>query len=123
MRRPSFVKQRRRLDCLVTFQRRTEARDEFNEPTENGWSELFKARCAVYPAPGYERFTDAQTSATLPVMIEIRSEERARDLLAKDRAVVTTPDNVVTTYNILSPREQAERGDNIRLTAATDEGV
>lgn len=124
MRRPSYVKQRLRLDSKVKFQRRGDGRNELNEPTPDAWADLFETRCAVYPAPGYERFANQQTTATAPILIEVRSEARTRDLRASDRAIVTPPDGgPAITYNIVSPREQAERGDNIRITAAADKGV
>ncbi len=123
MRRPSYLKQRRRLDSIVTFQRRTNAKDGFNAPTKDGWADVFETRCAVYPAPGFERFANAQNAATAPVMIEVRSEPRTLDLKAKDRLIIHGPDGLKesgTTYNIVSPNEQLERGSNIRITAAVD---
>lgn len=115
MRRPTFVKQRRRLDTKVEFQRRTNERDKLNAPTKTGWAKLFDTRCAVYPAPGYERFANAQNTATAPILIEVRSEQRTQGLTSEDRAVING-----VTYNIISPAEQAERGSNIRIAAAVE---
>ena len=124
MRRPSYVKQRRRLDSKVTFQRRGEASDEFNEPTEAAWQNLFDTRCAVYPAPGFERFDNSETTGVASMLVEVRAEARTRGLKSSDRAVVTAADSgIVTIYNIVSPSEQAERGDNIRIIVAADEGA
>lgn len=116
MRRPTYVKQRRRLDASVRFERRTNAKDEFNQLLPDAWATLFTTRCAVYPAPGFEQYENAQKAATAPIMIEVRSEVRTRGLLAKDRAVIEG-----ITYNIAAPREQMERGSNIRIIAAVDE--
>ena len=115
MRRPSFVKQRRRLDKKVTFQRRSGAKDAFNAPAKAGWVDLFETRCAVYPAPGFERFANAQNAATAPIMCEVRSETRTQSLLSSDRLIV---DGV--TYNIVAPVEQLERGSNMQIIAAVD---
>lgn len=115
MRRPSFVKQRRRLDRNATFQRRSGSVNTMNEPVEGDWLETFSTRCATYPAPGFERLEGGQNISTSPMMIEVRSDSRSLAILPSDRVIV---DNV--TYNIVAPVEQPERGANIRIIAAVD---
>jgi hypothetical protein len=117
MRRPTYVVQRRKLDKKVVFERRSTARDDFNQPTKAGWDNLFETRCALYPAPGQERFTQAQgaTSATANMMIEVRSEARTLGLLPSDRALV---DGV--PYLLAAPPVQPERGSNLQIYASAD---
>lgn len=115
MRRPSFIKPRSKLDKVITFQRRGAATDEFNAPVETNWVDLFSTRCAVYPAPGYEKYQSAQNAATAIILIEVRSEIRTRGLKPADRCVIDGQ-----KYNIVAPPDQLERGRNIQISAAYD---
>jgi len=115
MRRPTFVKQRSRLDKRVYFERKSNARDAFNEEGAPNWQPLFDTKCAIYPAGGYEKFSAGQNAATHPIVCEVRYEDRAKTLLPSDRLKV---DGV--TYSIVAPIEQMERGRNVRIVAAAD---
>lgn len=117
MRRPRYLKPRRKLDKEVTFQRRGNGRTALNQPTKDSWDNLFTTRCAIYPAPGAERFTQAQgsTAATANMMIEVRNQPEVLDLLPSDAALVDGK-----RYLLAAPPVQPERGSNVQIFVAMD---
>lgn len=115
MLRPRYLKQRRRLDQVITIERRGDLRNEMNE-IEHNWAPVFTTRAAAYPAPGFERSIDTdQNVATAPVTFEVRDETRTRAILPSDRVSWQGQ-----PYNIVAPVEQPERGRNLRIVTAAD---
>lgn len=113
MRRPAYVKQRRRKDRKITFLRAGGARNEMNEPSTE-FAPLFTTRCAAYPSPGFERIENSQQVAVLPILIEVRSETRTKGIQVTDKAAIGDDP---TRYDIVSI-EQPDRGGDIRIVAA-----
>lgn len=109
--RSKFAGKRVKLDRKVTFERQGEDKNSFNEVNRGNWAPIFDTRCALYPAPGSEKYDVARTQYIAPVIIEVRSEGRTDTLKTSDRAII---DGKV--YEIIS-FEQPKRDSNIRIAA------
>jgi head-tail adaptor len=114
---PGFLSQRRRLDQIITIQRKGGATNAMNEPTED-WADVFTTRAAAFPSPGFERQISDQMVATTPMTFEVRAEDRTRSILPSDRVKWDSNGNQI--FNIVAPVEQLERGSNLRITTAAD---
>lgn len=110
-----FRKDRRRLDKRAFFLSPPTAPNEFNEAAGD-YTAAFDRKCALYPAPGTERYANKENVSTAPVLIEVRDESVIRDLNTDYRVVVDGK-----TYEIVS-LDQPERGANW-VVAAVNNGV
>lgn len=108
-----FRKDRRRLDKRAFFQAPPVAADEFNEMSGE-YTAAFDVKCALYPAPGTERYANKENVASAPVLIEVRDDPRVRLLNADNRAIVGGK-----TYEIVS-LDQPERGANWIIAAVNN---
>lgn len=118
MARTRYYGRRRRMKARITFQRQDDGANEFNEKVPDGWRDIFSTRGAIYPAPvpGSERYANAQTAASTPSIVEVRSEERTIAILPSDRIVHKDTGLI---YNIVS-KDQAETDTNIRFGVVAD---
>lgn len=115
--RPRWIKQRQRLDQVITIQRKGAGSNDFNEPNAE-WADVFTTRAAAYPSPGFERVVSDQQVATQPMTFEVRDEPRTQDIKASDRIKWDSRNDKI--FNIVAPVEQPERGSNLRITTAAD---
>lgn len=117
MRRPTWIKQRRRHDAKITIMRRVAGRNAMNELV-NDFEPVFTTRASAYPAPGFERSISDANVATMPMTFEVRDEARTRAILPTDKLRWDSNGNQM--FNIVAPVEQPERGSDLRIIAAAD---
>ena len=111
-----FNRSHRRMREKITIQRKGDARDEMNAPTEAAWADVFTTKAASYPAPGTEKWAAAQEGAALLLLFEVRADSNTQSILPSDR-VRRHKDG--RFYNIVT-LEQPESDSNIRIGTAVD---
>lgn len=101
----------KRFDRIVMLRRRGAGTNALNEPTTT-FEDVGELRARTFPAPGTEKYANAQNAATAPTVFEFRDSPTARTITADDIIRMDAVD-----YGVLS-RHQQERGGVHRVLAS-----